>query len=373
MTCNFDYIDPKDEYTKRFPTDCKDKTPNTKHFLNDSEIDIQLYSLYQSLSYAVEIKNEKGEVVDYETRVNLKDIPSQKEIGKLLGSYKKSKKDGTVKYVNMDEKTVRKHRNYLLNPSEDNIYCPYMILSEDGTYYILPKREEKYALIPQPILSYLLAGFSKDAIRIYVFLLAMNNWFQYELEQEEKEKQGQLKNLTPEDKAKLEQKEITTTKSAVKNNTTNETKKDDEDDYFTFTLGDLYRNIGGTFTNIKDRPDVYNANEERAKTDPNYELGSVMLALIALRNGKLIEWEATTSKKTGHNLYLLKKVNTDITTILPPDKIKPATAKAEKNHQISKKTMKKYSAREEEKILKSIDTSLFPPDPAENGRIHFEF
>ena len=60
MSCNLDYIDPKDDYSKRFPTDCKDKTPNTKHFLNDSNADIQLYSLYQSLSYSVEIKNEKG-------------------------------------------------------------------------------------------------------------------------------------------------------------------------------------------------------------------------------------------------------------------------------------------------------------------------
>ena len=36
MACDFTYIDPKDDYSKRFPTDCKDKTPDTKHFLNAS-------------------------------------------------------------------------------------------------------------------------------------------------------------------------------------------------------------------------------------------------------------------------------------------------------------------------------------------------
>lgn len=366
MSCNLDYIDPKDDYSKRFPTDCKDKTPNTKHFLNDSNADIQLYSLYQSLSYSVEIKNEKGEIIDYETRVNLKDIPSQKEIGKLLGSYKKNKKDGTVRYVDMDEKTVRKHRDYLLSPSENNIYCPYMILSEDGTYYILPKKENKYALIPQPIISYLLAGFSKDAIRIYVFLLAMNNWFQYELEQEEKEKQEQLKNLTPEDKAKLEQKELTNI-----NNT--EEENDDDGDYFTFTLGDLHKNIGGEFTDIKGRPDIWNFNEERAKTDPKYKLGYIALAMIALRNGKLIDWDTRISKKTGHKYYRLKMINTDITTILPPEKIKPTTEKTEQNRKTSKKTISKHGARSEERLLKQIDTSSLPPYPPASERTDFEF
>ena len=38
MSCNLDYIDPTKEYKKRFPSDCKDKTKDTKHFLNDKKI-----------------------------------------------------------------------------------------------------------------------------------------------------------------------------------------------------------------------------------------------------------------------------------------------------------------------------------------------
>lgn len=357
MSCNLDYIDPTNEYKKRFPTDCKDKTPNTKHLLNDKHADVQLYALYQSLSYSAEIKNDKGEIIGHETRVNVKDVPSQAQIGKLLG---------------MTRKTVREHQKYLLNPSTENIYCPYIILSEDGAYYILPEKESKYAFLPQPIIQYLLKGFSQDAIRTYIFFFAMNNWFQYERQKEKEEQQEKIKLQSKDEQATKKDSNNNINKEIMEENQ-DKIDKDDKQAYFTFYLGEVARNIGIKYTTPHGRNDVLAFDEERAKIDPNYKLGTVPTAMIALRNGKLIEWDITHDEETGHKLYRLLKVNTDITTIIPYDPIKTMTKEDIENRKTSKKVIKKYGAREEEKILKQIDTSALPPYPPANERTDFEF
>lgn len=340
MTCDFDYIDPTNNYKKRFPTDCKDKTQNTKHLLNDSHADIQLYSLYQSLSYAVDIKNDKGEIIGHETRVNVKDVPNQTQVGKLLG---------------ITRKTVREHQNYLLNPSTENIYCPYITLSEDGTYYILPEKESKYAFLPQSIIQYLLKGFSPDAIRIYIFFFAMNNWFQHELEEEEKEKAKKLK--IPDTNQPAQQETMIKNENANVSLST-EQSEENETPYFTFTIKEVASNIGMSVENWQGRSDIWAFDEERAKIDPSYQLGSIPTAMIALRNGKLIEWDIKRND-LGHKMYRLKKVNADIATIIPNDTITLMTQQDKKGRKTSKKVIKKHGVEvEEELTLPNTDTTL---------------
>ena len=318
MSCNLDYIDPTSEYKKRFPSDCKDKTKDTKHFLNDKKINTQLYAYFQNASYAVDIKDDKGKVIGHETRVNVKDIPSQRKLTTMIGDFR-PQDDGTIVFKHISREKLRNDWNYLFSPSVSNVYCPYIRLSEDGTYYILDEKERYGVLIPQPIVQYLVAGFSNYAIKIYLYLYTMNNWFQHKKEEEAKQQQKLLKTSTQEEQAIQLNPNTTDLQTAEQIN--DKPKKLNQKDYFQFTLTDILRNIGGEFTNIKNRPDVWNSNEEKARTDQNYKLGYVALAMIALRNGQLIEWETVHDEETGHKVQLLTKVNTDIKTIiLPKDK-----------------------------------------------------
>ena len=147
----------------------------------------------------------------------------------------------------------------------------------------------------------------------------MNNWFQHKKEEEAKQQQKLLKTSTQEEQAT----QLST--NAIDLQTAGQAKdkpkKLNQKDYFQFTLTDVLRNIGGECTTIRARADVWASNEEKARTDPNYKLGYVALAMIALRNGQLIEWETVTDEETGHKIQLLTKVNADIKTIiLPKDK-----------------------------------------------------
>ena len=147
----------------------------------------------------------------------------------------------------------------------------------------------------------------------------MNNWFQHKKEEEAKQQQKLLKTSTQEEQAT--QLNTNTIDLQTTEQTKDKPKKLNQKDYFQFTLTDVLRNIGGEFTDIKGRPDVWNSNAERARTDQNYKLGYVALAMIALRNGQLIEWETVHDDETGHEGQLLTKVNADIKTIiLPKDK-----------------------------------------------------
>lgn len=297
---NLDYIDPTTEkYKKRFPSNYEKET--SKHFLNDKDIDVQLYSYLQSLSYAVDIKDEKGKVIDHETRVNEKDVPSYRKLAKIIGCSRDN---------------VSKKFHYLLSATEDNIYCPYMELSEDGTYYTLLNKETYYAYISQPMVQYLTKGFSQNAIRTYIFLLAVYNC------QVERKKE-KLKKLTGEAKEKLAKEPV----------------------HVIFCLSEVAENIGYKIdkNNIKNYGYLWRADEERAKVDPNYRLGEIPVALIALRNGKLIEWETVTNKKTGHKMYKMTKINTDIKAVLSNEKPKEMTPQDEETRKISKEIIEEKS------------------------------
>lgn len=302
----------KEKYQKRFPSNYE--TEASKHFLNDKKVDVQLYSLLQSLSYAVDIKDEEGNVIGHETRVNVADIPSQRKLSKILGEYKQQK-DGTTKFVSRSRAVIRKNLNYLLSMTEENIYCPYITLSEDGSYYTILNKEARYANISQAMVQYLVKGFSTYAIRTYIFLLAVYNYKSYQKEQK-------LKELTGKEKEELEKEPVEVI----------------------FCYSELARQIGYTIDkdNIKNYGDVWRADEERARTDPDYELGTIPIALIALRNGKLIEWKPTRNE-LGHKMYKLTKINTDIKAVLPDDKIEPMTEKDKETRKISKQIIEEQS------------------------------
>ena len=308
---NLDYIDPTTEkYKKRFPSNYEKET--SKHFLNDKDIDVQLYSYLQSLSYAVDIKDEKGKVIDHETRVNVADVPSNRQIGKIIGRSKD---------------TVKKKMNYLLDNSFTNDYCPYMELSEDGTYYTLLNKESRYAYIPQPIVQYLTKGFSENAIRTYVFLLAVYNYRVYE-------KEKKLKTLTGEAKEKLAKEPV----------------------HIIFCLSEVANNIGYKIdkNNVRNYGYLWRADEERAKVDPKYKLGDIPIALIALRNGKLVDWETVTDEKTKHKMYKMTKINTDIKAVLSDEKPKNMTPQDEEARKASKKII------EEKPYLKETPKEVDP-------------
>lgn len=310
----------KADIQKRFPSDCKDKTPDTCHLINDKNLDIKLYSIFQQRSYAVDIRDETGQIIAHETRVNKKGFPSKNQICKMLGEEKKQP-DGTVKFVPKSPHTVRKHWDYLFHSSAENMYCPYIIEKED--YYVLLEKEKKYVLVPQPILDYLVTGFSADAISIYIFLLSMNNWFHYEMK---KQKEGR--------------------KSAFA-----DTELDTEEDYFIFTLKEVACNIGINVENWDSRNDLWQFDIERAETDPSYRLGTIPLAMLSLQKGELIDWDVMYNDY-GHKLYILTKVNTDIKTITRPENIKKLTKQKKKNRKDSKNTIKDYGT----------ETSMKPED-----------
>ena len=148
----------------------------------------------------------------------------------------------------------------------------------------------------------------------------MNNWFQHKKEEEAKQQQKLLKTSTQEEQAT--QLSINATDLQADGQAKDQPKKLNQKDYFQFTLTDVLRNIGGECTtSVHNRKDAWASNEEKARTDANYKLGYVALAMIALRNGQLIEWETVHDEETGHKIQLLTKVNTDIKTIiLPKDK-----------------------------------------------------
>lgn len=273
-------------YSKRYPTDCKDKTPNTKHMLNDKKLNVKLYSIFQQYSYAVEIKDESGKKIGVETRVNKDTFPSKKQLGILLGDRQKLD-DGTIIVIPTSQPTIRKYWDYLFNTSEDNIYCPYVI--EKDEYYILPERENKFSLVPMSVVDYLNTGFSDMAISIYLILYAMNKWVQYERERRIKEKAKKGIPLTEADKEK---------------------------NYYVFTLKELASNLGMKTDNWGGRGDLWQFDIKRAKSDPSYRLGTIPLAMVALYNGGLIDWEILVNEE-GHRMYQLTKVNTSMKTILP--------------------------------------------------------
>lgn len=307
---NLDYIDTTTEkYKKRFPSNYEKE--ETKHFLNDKDIDVQLYSYLQSLSYAVPIKDKNGKVIGHETRVNKNDVPSYRKIAQIIGSTKNA---------------VGNNLHYLLSTTPDNIYCPYMELSKDGTYYTLLNKETYYAYISQPMVQYLTKGFSQNAIRTYIFLLAVYNC-------QVERKREKLKKLTGKAKEEFAKQPVEVI----------------------FCLSEVAENIGYKIdkNNIKNYGYLWRADEERAKVDPNYKLGEIPVALIALRNGKLMEWKTVTNDK-GHKMYKMTKINTDISAVLSSEKPESMTPQDKETRKISKEII------EEKTFLKETHKTVDP-------------
>lgn len=242
----------KSAYSKRYPTDCKDKTPNTKHMLNDKNVNIKLYSIFQQYSYAVEIIDEDtGKRIRTETRVNKEGFPTKKQLGIMLGE-EKVQADGTTKIVPMSQPTVRKYWNYLLNPSEENQYCPYVI--ERDEYYVLPERESKFSLIPASIVHFMNKFCSPEEMKTYLFLYSMNHWFHH--------KMAERRKAMPPEMVEWETK---------------------EKDCFVFTLKEVACNIGISIAYWDTRPDLWAFDIDKFENDPQYQLGLIPMALLGLK------------------------------------------------------------------------------------------
>lgn len=111
-------------------------------FLNDKNIDGELYALFQGYSQPIEIDGK------YQTIVYKKDIPTQNTIMNILGL--------------KTPKTVRTRLNYLIERG-------YIERLDNGNY-LLPEMENIYFLIPLDTLKYLNDNCKDHVIKTYVYL-----------------------------------------------------------------------------------------------------------------------------------------------------------------------------------------------------------
>lgn len=150
---------------KRFPSDFRDQT-DTKTMLSDTKVDMQLYNLLQCNSMPYPIKDESGKVVDYETRVYKKDLPTQEEMADMFS---------------VSLRTITTRWGYLLKSSKTNRFCPYLEKrkDKDGIYYVILNKEKNFIMVPLEICNYLKHGYSSLAIRIYNYLFARDNYIKY--------------------------------------------------------------------------------------------------------------------------------------------------------------------------------------------------
>lgn len=146
-------------FQKRFPanTSLEDLT-----FLNDKNIDGELYAFLQGLSYGVEGENKK-----YQTVVYKKDLPAQSKICATLG----------IK----SPKTYRSHLAYLIEKG-------YVVEQDDS--YLLPEMENIFFMIPLQTLKYLNDNCKEHVVKIYIYLgqrykYALESGRQYEFTLEE--------------------------------------------------------------------------------------------------------------------------------------------------------------------------------------------
>lgn len=112
-------------------------------FLNDKNIDGELYAYLQGLSMPRKRTNDEG----YDTVISKYDIPKQSVICEKLG----------IKST----KTYRTHLNYLIEKG---------YVEKRGDVYVLPEMENIYFLIPLPTLQYLNDNCREHVIKIYVYL-----------------------------------------------------------------------------------------------------------------------------------------------------------------------------------------------------------
>lgn len=150
---------------KRFPSDFREQE-ETKTMLSDTKVDMQLYNLLQCHSMPYPIKDEDGKIIDYETRVYKKDVPTQEEMAEKFG---------------VSLRTIKARWRYLFNPSTTNKFCPYLEKrkDKDGIYYVILDKERSFIMVPLEICNYLKHGYSSLAIRVYNYLFARDNYIKY--------------------------------------------------------------------------------------------------------------------------------------------------------------------------------------------------
>lgn len=132
--------------------------PDSKTFFNDSDINAQLYNLMQCYAKNVKIEDESGHFLRWETRTYKKDL-NKTQMRKMLGLG--------------SHNTVDAYLNYMLNPSITNKFCPYLEWNEKDKYWLILPKENYYVDIPRQMCDYLKHGYSKIAIKIYAYLLAL--------------------------------------------------------------------------------------------------------------------------------------------------------------------------------------------------------
>lgn len=279
---------------KRFPSDYR-LLPTTKTMFSDDKIDMQLYNLFQCYSYPYPIKNEEGKITGYETRVYKKELPTNKEIGELFSRpWGKDKKMTPI-----TEKVVGQRLQYLTSPSTTNIYCPYLEKQRDkkGVYYVILNKERNYIMVPLEICNYLNNGYSGLAIKIYTYLFCRQD----------------------------EQQRIDGTN-------------------YTFTLTRMAQNVGFPCSSPAGNAYIW-----------RWPDGKIPEALLALKAGKLIDFEAYTDDNE-HNYYELTYIAKDlkaITKAIP--KAKKITSRVKRNAKVSE-------------IIDDLANSYPQYDPAEHAR-----
>ena len=148
----------KMSYQKRFPADTslEDLT-----FLNDKNIDAELYAFLQGLSLGVQTTD------GHKTVVYKKDMPTQSKICARLG----------IK----SPKTYRTHLSYLMNKG-------YVVESDEG--YELPEMEHIFFFMPLKTVQYLMDNCKDHVVKIYIYLgqrykyaMAQGKMYEFTLEE----------------------------------------------------------------------------------------------------------------------------------------------------------------------------------------------
>lgn len=126
--------------SKRFPADTR---LQEKTFLNNDEINGELYALLQSCSMPV--AQPDGSII---TKVFKKDLPKQADMCKKLGI-------GSPKTLRTKMKLLES-RGFVLK-------------EEDGNY-ILPEREDMFLMIPLETLQFINNNCKEHIMKIYIYL-----------------------------------------------------------------------------------------------------------------------------------------------------------------------------------------------------------
>lgn len=125
---------------KRFPANVALDTPT---FLNDKNVDAELYALFQSLSVGLE-----GDTVVFK-----KDLPTQAKMCDLL----------KIK----SPKTLRAHLAYLIEQG---------YIEERADRYLLPAHEEIFLMLPLSTVQFLVDTATENVIKVYIYLFQRFKW-----------------------------------------------------------------------------------------------------------------------------------------------------------------------------------------------------